>query len=58
VLKGQKTEREVHLERSLRERETRLAELEDENRQLKALPSPTRKPDKDTWLDGNTFFDE
>ena len=61
VLEGTKTEREVALERTLKARETRLSELEDENRRLKA-PAPTPEPlpeaEKRSWLDGATFFDD
>jgi len=55
VIKGKKTERELALERELKERETRLSELEDENRQLKTIEKG-RKPSERDW--GNTFFDE
>lgn len=39
--------------------ETRVAELEDENRQLKTIPKPPEPPaipPKKSWLDGATFF--
>ena len=43
--------------RKLKARETRVSELEDENRQLKAVPTPPQPPkQKKDWLEGNTFF--
>jgi hypothetical protein len=45
VLEGSKTEREVALERDKKALETRLAELEDQNSQLKQLPKE-KKPKK------------
>lgn len=57
VLEGTKTERELVLERELKERETRLSELEDENRMLKTPPSPKPAPQKRHWLEGGTFFE-
>jgi len=62
VADGKKTERELHLEREVKNRESRIAELEDENGQLKrvglmnrtapagAAPAPAKAP----W----TFFDD
>lgn len=43
-----------------RELETRQAELEDENRRLKTVPTPPpAQPDKKkSWLQGATFFDD
>ena len=61
VVEGTKTERELRLERDLKVRETRLAELEDENRQLKTLPKPPGPPparEKSSWLSGATFFED
>ena len=66
VLEGTKTERELALERDkarlaadLKARETRLAELEDENHRLKAVPTPSDpEPVKRGWLSGATFFDD
>lgn len=60
VLEGRKTEGELALERKLKERETRLAELEDENRVLKTpppRPKPAAPPEKKSWLSGATFFE-
>jgi hypothetical protein len=61
VLEGGKTEREVALEKKLKERETRAAELEDENRRLKEPPvasnPQTPAAEKKHWLEGSTFFD-
>lgn len=62
VLEGEKTEKELALERKLKERETRLSELEDENHQLKTPaqnpPSPAREKKKSSWLSGATFFED
>jgi hypothetical protein len=66
VLEGTKTERELALEREkarlaadLKARETRLAELEDENHRLKSVPTPVNpKGVKAHWLAGATFFDD
>jgi hypothetical protein len=58
VLEGKKTERELALERELKETQTRQSELEDENHRLKTLPKPSQGPDKASWLDGGTFFEE
>lgn len=56
VKQGSKTEREMALERDLKSRETRIAELEDENRTLKTPPpQPKPKdpaPEKKSWLRG------
>ncbi len=49
VVTGTKTERELDLERRLKSTETRVSELEDENRQLKT-PKPTA-PKKTSWLE-------
>lgn len=59
VLEGTRTEKELTLERNIKERERRIAELEDENHQLKTPPSmPARPaPEKKSWLKGATFFD-
>src|SRR4051812_9003608 len=39
VLDGKVTEREAKLAKTLKARETRLAELEDENQQLRKIPT-------------------
>ena len=39
----------AELSRTVKARETRLSELEDENRRLKAPPAA---PEKKAWLDG------
>lgn len=57
VIEGRKTEREVALERDLKARETRISELEDQNRQLKEV-KPTPPREKKSWLSGSTFFHE
>ena len=60
VLKGSKNEKDVALERTLKERETRIAELEDENRTLKAptpAPAPPTPAKKRSWLKGWTLLD-
>ncbi len=56
VKEGTKTERELALERDIKERETRIAELEDENRQLKTPPTPRPAP-KPAKKARATFFD-
>jgi hypothetical protein len=57
-----KLKRELADERSGRKKDqTRLAELEDENRQLKKPPAPPPPPpvkEKKGWMDGATFFNE
>lgn len=60
VLEGNRTERELALERDIKAREQRLAELEDENRRLKTVTPPAKPADekKKGWLSGATFFDE
>ena len=58
VVEGTKTERELALERQLKERETRLSELEDQNRQLKTPPTPAKPQEKRSWLSGATFFED
>jgi len=66
VLEGTKTERELALARRLKDREMKIAELEDENRQLKAIPRtppppPPRAPnapEKASWLRGCTFWED
>lgn len=62
VLEGTKTERELTLERQLKDRETRISELEDENRGLKTPPAPPQarpgQKEKKSWLSGATFFSE
>ena len=60
VVEGTKGEKEVALEGELKKRETRIAELEDENHQLKTPPTPKPKPapKKKSWLDGLTFFED
>lgn len=58
VLEGTKTERELALERTVKDKDRRLAELEDENRTLKTPPpKPRAAPQKESWLSGTTFFD-
>ncbi len=53
VLDGVKTERELELEKKLKDREIELAHIQDENHRLKQIP--TRQPassapeDKDDW---------
>ena len=59
VLKGAKREGDVALERTLKERELRIAELEDENRTLKTPPTPAppqTQAKKKSWLKGWTLF--
>jgi hypothetical protein len=69
VLAGKKSEKDPALARKVKERETRIAELEDENRRLKtpapkgdsvtaAHTFPAKAPEKASWLKGATFFDE
>jgi hypothetical protein len=55
VLEGQRTEREVQLERNKRDLEVRVSELEDENRRLKTPEPPKAKKktageELDEWL--------
>jgi hypothetical protein len=52
VLKGTRSERELQLEEdvkkkdeTIKHRETRISELEDENHRLKQVPSPTPAPE-------------
>jgi hypothetical protein len=40
-----------------REVETRVSELEDENRRLKTIPAPPAALEKKGFLEGATFFD-
>ena len=68
VLEGDQTEKVAALEKKLKSRETRIAELEDENRRLKTpeppeqtptptpTPSPTAKPKRKSVLDGWPFY--
>lgn len=60
VQEGTKTERELALEKDLKAREQRMAELEDENRRLKTPPAPPANPKSDkakrSWMSGHTFF--
>jgi len=60
VLKGAKREGNEALARTLKERELRIAELEDENRTLKTPPTPAtpKPPKKKSFLSGWTFFDQ
>lgn len=53
VAQGQITEREAALQRTIRDRETRISELEDENHRLKtpATPAPKAEPAKKSFLD-------
>ena len=55
VVEGQKTERELVLERELKGAQVRINELEDERHKLKTITEPVRpSPDKQkrSWLDG------
>ena len=56
ALDGPLTEQTAALSKKLKERETELASLQDENRRLKTQPEMTAKQKKH-WLDGGTFFD-
>jgi hypothetical protein len=47
VLEGTKTERELALERDVKARESRIADLEDQNSQLKQIPKPRAAPKKE-----------
>lgn len=60
VIEGKKTERELALERDLKERELRVSQLEDENRRLKTIPAPAteKAKEKHSWLSGATFFED
>ena len=63
VLEGTKTEKEIVLEKTLKERETRISELEDENHRLKSPLKPTTEPrkpapSKKSWHDGAFFLDD
>jgi len=62
VIEGTKTERELELERKLKEREIEAARLMDQNRTLKTPPAKPQgqqpAPEKKSWLSGGTFFDE
>ncbi len=61
VLEGTRTERELALERDIKDREIRIAELEDQNRQLKTPPTPAPRkpaPEKKSWLSGATLLDD
>src|SRR5436853_3233162 len=53
-----KLRRELDDEKEGRKKDqTRVAELEDENRRLKTPAKPPEKaPEKKGWLEGNTFF--
>lgn len=57
VVNATKTEREAALERDVKEREKRIAELEDEKHLLKQAQQPKPQPKKSHWLEGGTFFD-
>ena len=58
VVEGTKTERELALERDLRDVQTRASALEDENRTLKTpkppgpIPARQKKHWMQSWLDG------
>jgi hypothetical protein len=59
VLEGTKTERDVAADKKLKDAQTRIAELEDQQRTLTtppAPPAPTAKDVKKSFLDGGTFF--
>lgn len=66
VLEGTKTERELALARRIKDLELKIADLEDENRQLKAIPRtppppPPRAPnapEKASWIRGCTFWED
>ena len=59
VVEGRKTEGEVALEIKKRKLETRVSELEDENRQLKSIVQPPAPPvnaqEKESFLSGFPF---
>lgn len=58
VVEGRKTEGEVALEIKKRKLETRVSELEDENRELKKVvqpPPPVNAPEKESFLSGFPF---
>jgi hypothetical protein len=60
VVEGTKTERELVLEKDLKDRESRINELEDENHRLKSIPAPPRptraakglSEELSDWLEG------
>ena len=56
VVEGTKTEKELALERQLKETETRASQLEDENRRLKTPPTPRVAKEKADWLGLDSFF--
>lgn len=58
VLEGKRTEREAALEREIKARERRIADLEDENGQLKAAPKLPQNRPAPPKKAGWTFFDE
>jgi hypothetical protein len=47
----------AELRETKKQREIRLAELEDENRRLKTPQTPPAAPEKSAWMSGSTFFD-
>lgn len=58
VVEGRKTEGEVALELEKKKLQTRLSELEDENRSLKTVIAPqppTNAPEKTSFLSGFPF---
>jgi hypothetical protein len=58
VLEGTKTEREVAMEKKIKEHEQRMAELQEENHTLKQ-PGPSQAAkQKRSFLDGATFFED
>lgn len=60
VVEATKTEREMKLEADLKERETQINLLEDENHRLKTPPpSPNPPPahHKKQWFEGLTLLD-
>lgn len=62
VTAGKKTEADVAAELENKNLQARIAQLEDENRSLKQVPSagPSGNADarqKQSWLEGGSFFD-
>lgn len=52
-----KLKRDLDDERAGRKKDqTRLSELEDENRRLKTPPAPAPAPEKRSWLEGATLL--